>query len=570
MLGSVRSALRGGIILSDDDLGIPMPEEEAASRPEAPEQTGLLMTIAVIVISLFGFLGKVAGYAKEIIIAHYWGASAAVDTFKVVYNSIVFLVYSKTEKLLRPTYLPLFVKHRDQGREREAWQFFSASSTLVFIVLTVISGACMLWADSLIRIGWPELALNNLPLAVDLLRISSLAMLLLVMSVMCELTLHAYKRFTAPALADALRQVALVGTIGALIGYGMYPGGSPEGIRAAAWGVLLGGATRLVVQLPALWRRLGLVRPSLDFGNPDLRRMIALMPPVVVGLLASTARTYFDSRFGTDAGEGVYAALDYGRKISDMPVMILPFAVSLVVYPWVSEWATRRDAQKLADSLVAMTRVMAFIFVPLAVGIIVLATPVVQVVYERGQFNYEDTLLVRRALVPYAAGLPFLSVEASINHWYFALQDTSTPNYVGAAMAGLHVLVTYIGVYHLGMSVGILAAALSATKGLKVIVLYLMLRRRIGRVDRRAIASFVLRLLVATAAMVVVVLFASGALAPMLDGAGTLRRLIFLAICGGAGAASYLVAAAVLRIEELTMVAEFARKKVAGRLRGRK
>lgn len=559
--------------MSDDDFDLPVPEADAdaaSENGETAEQTGLLMTIAVLVISLFGFLGKIAGYAKEILIAKYWGASSAVDTFKVVYNSVVFLVYSKVEKLLRPTYLPLFVKQRSQGGDREAWHFLSVSSTLVFLVLALISAASMLAAPSLIRLGWPELAAANLTLAVDLLRISALAMLLLVMSVMCELTLHAYKRFTAPALADALRQVVLVGTIGALIGYAIYPSGSPEGIRAAAWGVLLGGATRLLVQLPALWRRLGLVRPSLDLGNPDLRRMISLMPPVVVGLLASTARTYFDSRFGTDAGEGVYAALDYGRKISDMPVMVLPFAVSLVVYPWVSEWATRRDAQKLADSLVSMTRVMAFIFVPLAVGMMVLATPIVQTVYERGQFTYDDTLLVRRALIPYSAGLPFLSVEASINHWYFALSDTSTPNYVGAAMAGLHVLIAYIGVYHLGLTVGILAAALSATKGLKVIILYAMLRKRIGRVDRRAITTFVLRLLVATAVMVVATVAISGAFADMLVGARTMQRLVFLAICGAGGGAAYLVAAALLRIEELTMVVGFARTKIAGKLRGRK
>ncbi len=538
-------------------------------EPDAPEQAGMLMTVAVLVISVFGFLGKVAGYVKEIYIAKYWGASATVDTFKVIYNSVIFLVYSKVEKLLRPTYLPIFVKHRDQNREDEAKRFFSTTATMVFIVLVVITGVVMVFAPQIMRLGWAGITGQYRELAVDLLRLAAGAMLLLVMSVMAELTLHAYKRFTAPALADACRQLALLASIGGLVGYGFFSSSHPSGIKAAAIGVLIGAALRLIVQLPALYRKLGLVKPSLDLSNPDVRRMLALMPPVVVGLLFSTARTYFDSRFGTDAGEGVYAALDYARKISDMPVMIIPLAVSLVVYPWVSEWATRMDREKLAESLVSMTRVMAFIFVPLAVGLIVLSTPAIQFVYERGQFVHEDTLMVRRALVPYAAGIPFLAVEASINKWYFALGDTATPNYVGASMAILHILIAYFGVYYMRRAVGVLAFAFTASKALKVVVLYGMLRGRIGAINRREVLAFAGKLAASTAVMAVAVVAVSAAFADMLVGAGTMSRLIFLALCGASGVAAFLTAAAVLRIEELTMVVGFVRTKLAGKLRRR-
>ncbi len=552
-----------------DDIDLDVQDPEASPQPDKPEQTGLLMTVAVIIISVFGFLGKLMGFVKEMLIANYWSTSATTDTFKVVYNSIIFLVYSKVEKLLRPTYLPIFVKHRDQNEGAEARRFFSTTSTLVFLAVTVITAVVAVFAPWIMRTGWPQITGQYHDLAVELLRLAAGAMLLLVMSVMAELTLHAYKRFTAPALADACRQLALVASIGGLVGYGFFSASQPSGIKAAAIGVLVGAALRLLVQLPALYRKLGPIKPSLDLSNPDVRRMLALMPPVVVGLLFSTARTYFDSRFGTDAGEGVYAALDYARKISDMPVMIVPLAVSLVVYPWVSEWATRMDREKLAESLVAMTRVMAFIFVPVAVGLIVLSTPVVQLAYERGEFAPEGTVLVSRALVPYAAGLPFLAVEASINKWYFALGDTATPNYVGAAMAILHVLIAYVGVYHLRRSVGVLAAALSISKGLKVTILYLMLRGRIGKISRAEVLSFAGRLAVATAVMAAVVLAVSGAFNDMLVNAGNTQRLMFLVVCGGSGVAAFLAAAATMRIEELTMVVGFVHTKISGKLRRR-
>lgn len=535
----------------------PQPKERSA---------GAQMTLAAIIISVFGLLGKILGYGKEILIAKWWGRGGAVDAFVVVYKFIVFQLYTKIEKLLRPTYLPIFVEHRTEGDEERAWRFFSIITSLVTVVMGALTVVAIIWAPQIIRIGWP--ALEMPALGAEMLRIAAGAMLLLVLSVMAELTLHSHKEFTIPALADAARQFVLFGAIGGLVALGVYST-EPQGIRAAAWGVLLGGAARLLVQMPAIWKRMTRFYFSLDLANPDARRMFRLIPPVVVGLLFSLARNYFDSRFGTDAGEGVVSALNYGRMLADLPTLILPLAVSLVVYPFVSEWASRKDKQRLADSLVSMTRAMAFIFVPLALAMIVLARPIVATAFERGEFTPEDTRAVTRALVPYSSGLPFFAVEASINKWYFALSDTATPNYVGAAMAVLHILIAGAGVYLLNRSIGVIAAALSVSKALKVIILYAMLRKRIGEIDRAAIISFLSRLLVATGIMIVVVLAVDRGLAPVLMVGGTLQRLIFLAACGVSGVTVYLVAAWALRIEEVGMVIDYARNKISKKLGGR-
>jgi len=547
--------------------------EAQDERTEQDRRAGVLMTAAVFVVSIFLFLGKVAGYVKEAMLSDYWGLSGGLDAFKVVYNSIVFLVYSKAEKLLRPTYLPIFVRHRDKDREDEAWRFFSITASLSFLALLAIAGLCTAFAPGIIRLGWPRMEPASANLAASLLRISAGAMLLLVMSVMAELTLHAYKRFTAPALADAVMRCALpVAIFGLVSAWGMTPadgstGVSPQALRAAAIGLLIGSALRLLVQLPALWRRLKLCRPSLDVRNPDVVRMVKLMPPIIVGLVFSSARTFFDSRFSVDAGEGVYTALDFARKISDAPILILPLAVSLVVYPFVSEWASRENREMFARSLVAMTRVMAFVFVPMAAGLIVLALPSIQLLYlGDGAFTVEDSFVVRRALIPYAAGIPFFAVEGSINKWYFALGDTATPNYVGAVAAMLHIAIAWFGVHVLRRNVGVIALALTASKGLKVIVLYAMLRRRLEGIRGREVLVFVLRLAVATCVMVVALVVTSNALAGMIVDAGRPQRAIFLALCSGAGAVTYLAAAAALRIEEVGQVTGFVREKLARRL----
>ncbi|MFW5868712.1 MAG: murein biosynthesis integral membrane protein MurJ [Armatimonadota bacterium] len=596
-------------------------DRDELEEPKAPEKSaGAQMTIAAIIISAFGLLGKVLGYGKEILIANWWGRGAAVDAFVVVYKFIVFQVYTKIEKLLRPTFLPIFVEHRSEGQERQAWHFFRVIGTITFVVMTVISLAAIIWAPWIVRTFWPALELAAI--GADLLRISGGALLLLVMSVMVELTLHSHKEFTIPAMADAGRQFVLFGCIAGLIGLGVYAAGEPSGMKAAAIGVLLGGATRLLIQLPALIRRSPDLRPAAperdeavpvliiiffwwfilladavrhagrrigviseataddarlidriaDYGKgstSDVVKMFSLIPPVIVGLLFSMLRGYFDSRFGTDAGEGVVAALNYGRMLADLPTLILPFAVSLAVYPFVSEWAARKDRQALADSLVSMTRAMVFIFLPVAIAMIVLANPIIATAFERGEFTAQDTSAVERALVPYSAGLPFFAVEASINNWYFALADTATPNYIGAIMAVLHILIAGFGVYALSGSIGVIAAALSISKALKVIILYAMLRKRIGEIDRGAVMSFASRMLIATAAMIAVVFAVQGGLAPILMVGGTIHRLIFLAVVGVSGVIVYFAAAALLRIEEVGMVIDYARKKINKKLGGK-
>ncbi len=571
----------------------PEDREDPGRQPDEAKQdddAGVQMTVAAIIISAFGLLGKVLGYGKEILIATWWGRGAAVDAFVIVYKGFVFEAYTKVEKLLRPTFLPIFVTHKTRGEQERprplfgrifmlpwvrgthpsmdrAWRFFSIIFTLVAVVMGAATIAAIIWAPQIIRLLFPALEMPGL--ASEMLRIAAGAIFLLVLSVMAELTLHSHREFTIPAMADAARQFVLFGAIGGLVGIGLYPSEEPEGLYAAAIGVLLGGAARFLVQVPALLARMKKVVPSLDLGNADVRRMFRLIPPVLVGLTFSLLRNYFDKRFGTYAGEGVVSALNYGRMLADLPTLILPLAVSLVVYPYVSEWAAQQDRQRLADSLVSMTRAMAFIFVPLGVAMIVLAHPIVATAFERGEFTPQDTDAVTRALVPYTSGLPFFAVEASINKWYFALSDTATPNYVGAAMAVVHILIAGAGVHLLNRSIGVIAAALPISKGLKVIMLYAMLRRRIGEIDRAAVMSFIGRLLIATAIMIAVVIGLNRGLAPILMVGGTLYRLAFLAICGVVGVAVYLFAATLLQIEEVGMVVGYVREKLAEKFGGK-
>lgn len=564
--------------MDDDITGGDLTAADEASDADAGKRMGM----AAIIITAFLMLGKIMGYGKEMVLAWALGASRSTDAFKVAYNSVIFTIYTKVEKLLRPTYLPEFVKVRRERGEEAAWQVASVITGIQFLLLTALAGICIVFARPiLVAVGKgltdsPE----DLERGVVMMRIMAPALLLFSLSVMPELTLHAYKRFTLPAVAEAAFRTGVVVVFVALLAL-VWPDHPPDSIYAIAFGVLVGGCLRFLVQVPGLRGKLRMFRFSANvWRSPGARAVIALMPPVVVGVIFSTLRTWADSRFGSDIGAGVYTCLDFARKIPDLLLQTLPLAVSFVVYPYLSEWALRGEKDKMADALVATTRALAFIFVPAGVALMIVALPVIEVIYQHGKFAGEQAELSALGVFWYSPGLLFFSLEGSINKWFFAFKDTATPNFVGASFAVLHILIGYIGVYHLGSTakskLSWIAAALTISKSAKVVTLYALIRRRIGRIDARKALAFCVKLAVSAALMALALWALQRRLTPALQlweppaGGDKARAIASLGASFGVGAVVFLAAAALTRIEELSMVTGTLAKgfaKISGKLR---
>lgn len=574
-----------------DDSGL----AEDVAMPEATQEqragdavAGRRMALGAIIISFFLFLGKLSGYVRSMLMSGWYGGDVRTDGFYKIYDVLVYGTYTNFEKIMRPAYLPQFVRERTAGGDEHAWKLTSVLANLEFLVIIALCGVFEVFAPQIIALSWRNLAADpvGFPAAVLLLRVMAPASIFLSLSLMPELTLHAYKRFTLPAVAEFLFRVMLVG--GLVMGmFMLYDPGQPRPILAAAIGVILGSSLRFFGMLPGLARNLRNYRPVFNPAKvPGAMTVLSLMPPIIVGMVAAYARGYADTVYTDLIGAGSYTYLKYGRQMGDSALQILPLAVSFVVYPFLSEWAARGEKDKLADALVSMTRIMAFIFVPLAVGIMFLSRAIIAIMFEHGALTSEGAGLSSVALFCYAPGLLFFALEGSINKWYFALQDTKTPNYWGAAMAILNIAIGGLGVLflfqrgHIGMA-GALAAvslALTISKTLKVVVLYAMLRRKIGRIDNHAVLVFACKLGAATAVMGLAVYFIVQSLqAPLMawepsfvHNPSIVNKLRMLGLWGAVscgGGVIFITTAALLKLEELQMIGRFVKEKVGKRLK---
>jgi putative peptidoglycan lipid II flippase len=561
----------------DDDLTLS--EDLQQQDKQSDSQAGKQMGIAAVIITAFLMVGRVMGIGKEVVLASL-GAGAHTDAYKIAYNSVIYTIYTKVEKLMRPTYLPEFVKVRREEGEEAAWEVASVMTGFQFLLLVGLAVLVVVFAEPLLLLVGTGLANSpdDLHRGVVMLRIMAPALVLFSLSVMPELTLHAYKKFTLPAVAEAAFRTALVAVFVILVGV-MWPGKPKDAVYAAAWAVLVGGSLRLLTQLPGLWGKLRMFRLTANIArNPSARTIIRLMPPVVLGLVFATIRTWADSRFSSVIEPGMYTCLDFARKIPDVLLQTLALAVSFVVYPFLSEWALRGEKDKMADALVATTRAMAFVFVPLGALLMIASLPMIQLMYQHGQFTAAQADLSALGVYWYSPGLFFYSLDAPINHWYFALKDTATPNLMGVVFVIVHVVISYLGVYRIGQTprqqLAWVAAALTISKSGKIIALYAMIRPRIGRIDRAAVASFCAKLAVCTGAMVAAVLLVQQRVSPALEvwqppvGGVKVQALVELALSFGVATVVLLAVAALLRVEELSIVGRLAGKAV-GKVRGK-
>ena len=540
-------------------------DKNNAVQAETTSSEGRRMGLAAVVVTVFLTLGKFMGMGKEMLLSSL-GAGWHTDAFKFAYNGVVITLYTKVEKLLRPTFLPEFVNVQDTEGDARAWDILGRVTALVLVTTTILVILCMVFARGIFELLSPGLAQSpeDLARAVVLLRIMAPALALFSLSVMPELTLQSYKKFTLPALAEAIFRTSVVVLFAILLAT-IWPGKPPEAIFGAAWAVLFGSAIRLLAQLPGLRKRLGLFRLKLNIrDNLSVRTILRLMPPVVLGLIFASIRTWADMRFASEIGEGAYTCLDFARRIPDMLLQTLAMAVSVVVYPFLSEWAMKGEKNKLSDALVSTTRAMAFVFVPVSVALMLVSLPIIKLVYQHGQFASQQAELSALGVYWYSPGLFFSAMDAPINHWYFAFRDTATPNYMGVVFVLVHVLIGYLGVFHFGGNIrgklSWVAAALTISKSGKVLSLYALLQPRLGAINSREVWKFAGKLVVSTAAMALALWALEQTLVPLLEaweppvGGVKLRALANLGVSAITGGAAYLAVASALRMEEMAIV----------------
>ncbi|MCP4589572.1 MAG: murein biosynthesis integral membrane protein MurJ, partial [bacterium] len=359
--------------------------------------------------------------------------------------------------------------------------------------------------------------------------------------------LNVLGRFAAPAFAPVLLNLFIIASAG-VGGWGLGLG-DRDLLYVISGGVLCGGVAQVVMLLGVL-RRAGF-RPqySLAWRHPEVRKIAALMAPTIVGMSAVQINTLADSLIAlwfVPDGRGP-AILGYAQYFYHLPLGVMGIALATAIFPLLSARASAGDMAGLSRACAQGVRMSLFIGVPSAVGLCLVASPLIQAFFQRGQFDSADTVRAVRALVFYSAGVWAYFLQHILVRTLYALKDSRTPARVGVVIVLFNLVLNLILVRRMGEAGVALATGVCAV--LQAGWLMVILSRRLPLLGGRWILSGVWRIVVSTGVLVVAVLLPSWLIGP--ERWEGFHPGVQVAGCVVAGAIAYAGSARLLGLVEL-------------------
>jgi putative peptidoglycan lipid II flippase len=470
-------------VLSEQGQGSPK-TAQAGDAQSAGQQiaraTGTVM-IAFIVVSLIGVV-------HQMVITRVFGVSAALDSFYAA-NRITELLFNlMAGGALGSAFIPMFTGFLTREDKKGAWKLASGVLNTVTLILVAVSVLVWIFAPQLVEHGLfilvADANLGQVDETVRLLRIMLPSVVIFGISGLVMGMLNAHQSFLVPALAPGFYSLGII--FGAL----WLP--SSWGIDRLAVGVVLGALAHLLVQLPSLIRLPGrFYQLTIGFRDKAVQKVLALMVPRVIGAGVVQLNFLANTVIALSLGEGAASAVTLAFALLLMPKHAIGQSAGIASLPTLSAQAELGKTAEMRQLMASILRAMLLLAAPASFGMIILRVPIVQVLYEGGEFSTTATQMVAWALLWYSLGLIGHSLVEVLSRAFYAVHDTRTPVLVGVGAMSLNILLSIVfsrWFQNLGwMAHGGLALANSFATGLESIILIVLVRKKLQGINGREV-----------------------------------------------------------------------------------
>ncbi|HEV2616883.1 MAG TPA: murein biosynthesis integral membrane protein MurJ [Candidatus Acidoferrales bacterium] len=510
------------------------------------------------VITLITLVSRICGYIRDQRITLLLGTSVAADSFILAFRIPNLFRRLVGEGSLSASFIPVFARYLKSSDERTIWRFANRIFWTVALVAGIISILGVVFSKWIVRaftMFGPGQA--HWAFAVYLNRLIFPYLFFVALAAVAMAILNSFHEFAVPAATPILFNLSVIlFSVGAV--YKPIMKWAPVSYRnpavALAAGILLGGVLQFLVQVPSLVRRGMRFDFGISFRDPGVRQVGKLLVPGFVGMGIYQINFFVDTIFATASRmpSGSVTSLYVAERVMELVLGSYAIAISTVILPMMSRQAASYQLDEMKKTFTFSLRLVSFITIPAAVGLVLLRTPIIQVLFEHGKFVAASTALAARALLYYALGLPAFAAVKMVVPLFYSTQDTRTPVVVaGYALAinlilNLAFLLLFFRVFYNGSP----ALATSSAAYFNFFALLWIFRKRFGQLG---FSSVLLSLAKTAAAAVVMGLGCAAFLryanfasyTRLLPRIGMLAAIILGATC------LYLALAWLLRCEEL-------------------
>lgn len=520
-----------------------------SAKPDTPvtdaahTTLGHLARSTVLLMIAFG-AAKAISLLQTFIIARKIGLDTRWDSYITANRIPELLVVMIGGGALGYAFIPVFSGLLARRARVDAWKLASHVINTIFMVTATLSLFAFILAPWLVHTflapGFPP---EQVEQAAALMRILLLSTLIFSVSGIFQGILHSHSHFLLPALAPILQDLGLLfGIVFLLDRFDIY---------GVAWGAVLGATLHFSIQLPGLIHYRARWWPELGWRDPNLRRVIVLMIPRLLGLGVVSFNFLVANNIASRLGEGAVSAFDWGWKLMQIPQTLIGTAMGFVIFPTLAALSELGDESGKRRAFAGALRFILVATIPSAVGLLLVGRPGIALL-EGGAFDASATDMVYSALQFFAIGIILHSVLEITARGFYADKDTLTPLLAAVTGAVFGVLVALLLTPTLG--VGALALANSAAIGVEVIILMIILRRRWHGLNGPVVLGTLTRSALASAAMAVLILALDTALAAAgfgQDAAEKLELVVRVVVVVAVGGATYVGAALLLGMHEI-------------------
>lgn len=489
----------------------------------------------------------VLGFGREVVNARYYGTRWEMDAFLAA-TVIPMILFGVFNGALLSALVPTFSEYIAHGDDEEAWRLANTIINGLFIVLSACAVLGYLLAPfyvPLIAHGFPK---PEMGVTIRMTRWLMPSIVAVSLSGVLSAVLNAHQRFRSAALTGIALNVVTIACVVLLH--------RSIGIYAVVLGTALGLFAQMLVQVPALLLT-GKYRFTLDVNHPGLARMWDLLGPIIVGGAAGQIALFFDRYFASTLSPGYMAGMNYATKLVNFPYQIFAAAIATVIFPLLASHFARENRAAVGNSVTLGLRLVNFITIPSVCALVVLAYPMVQTLFERGSFQATSTALCA-GLLPYAAvGLVALAANVVLTRCAFACKEVSWTVAISVFTVVVNVLLSLLWLPSLGAR-GLLLAN-SVSQSLQALMLLVLVKRLVPRLDWRALSISALKICISSGVMVGALhwIAALGVQPPQ----SFVARAWFLFGQIAIGALAFIASALVLKVEELQIAVRLLMQK---------
>jgi putative peptidoglycan lipid II flippase len=512
---------------------------------------------------LFGLAtmaSRVLGLVRDQVLAYYFGASDAMDAFRVAFRIPNLVRDLFAEGAMSAAFVPTFTRELTTDGKPRAWALADAVITTLALMTGILVLAAIVFAEPLVRFyaGDFQRVPGKLELTIYLARIMAPFLTLVALAAVFMGMLNSLHRFFIPALSPAMFNIATIAMAAGLIPFSSRIGISPIVIIALA--TLVGGFGQLAIQWRPLRQEGYRYRPRLDFKDPALARVLLLMGPGTIGMAATQINVLVNTQFASSQGTGAISWLDYAFRVMYLPIGLFGVSIAAASTPALSRLAAMSDMPKMRSTIASAISLMLALNVPATLGLIVLASPIVELLFQHGSFSAADTAATALALQYYAIGLVGYSIVRIVSPAFYALHMSRVPVIASAVSVVANIFLNLILVRVMGYAGLALGTSLAAI--LNAVTQVVLLRRHLHGIEGRKLTVTSLKVLMASLAMAAAAALTERGLRLALPGAGVSLAAIRVGVAIAVAIGVLTVSSMLLHVREFELSRDLVLKRL--------